>query len=95
MPAVRRGCLPFIVILFAGGAFAWRSSFCNRLLLFLSGFVIDYFSEGEQHGHNNRRSGKCPREPPFSGAAAVVNDVYAVFYLGQLVGDPGAGDDPL
>ncbi len=45
--------------------------------------------------HNNRRSGKCPREPPFSGAAAVVNDVYAVFYLGQLVGDPGAGDDPL
>ncbi len=39
--------------------------------------------------------GKCPREPPFSGAAVVVNDVYAVLYLGQLVGDPGAGDDPL
>ena len=32
---------------------------------------------------------------PAAGAAAVVNDVYAVFYLGQLVGHAGAGDDPL
>ncbi|STW40605.1 phenylalanine transporter [Klebsiella pneumoniae] len=32
-PSGGAACL-FIVILFAGGAFAWRSSFCNRLLLF-------------------------------------------------------------
>jgi hypothetical protein len=33
------------------------------------------------------------RAAPAVGAAAVVDDVYAVLYLGQLVGDAGAGDD--